>query len=375
MKRKKKKRQQSHLPLALRLLLTIVLFALAGGIIYLLILLGGRIRQKDLTRQEQTAMAIDLEEKAREEAARAEAERQAQAEEQARKEKEAEEAAKVSHAGDVELKAGYKLKSAKKMLALPPAEEVMSERYILVNLSNNRVILDKGGEDRIVPASMTKILTCLVAAEHIEDLDAPFTLTQEMEEYCLLNGGSAAGFRAGETVPVRDLFYGSILPSGGEAAVALATAAAGSHEAFVDLMNQKLEELGLADTAHFTNCVGLYDEDHYCTLRDMAVILKAAIENDWAREVLSTHDYETTHTEQNPDGLILHNWFLCRIEDYETAGEVVAAKTGFVDQAGMCAASYKVSNTGVPYICVTENTYSEWRSIYDHIYIYANDAP
>ena len=59
-------------------------------------------------------------------------------------------------------------------------------------------------------------------------------------------------------------------------------------------MNDKLEELGLADTAHFTNCVGLYDEDHYCSVYDMAMILKAAVQNDFARDVLSTHVYTTT---------------------------------------------------------------------------------
>ena len=73
-----------------------------------------------------------------------------------------------------------------------------------------------------------------------------------------------------ETVPVRELFYGTILSSGADAALGLATYVAGSQEAFVALMNEKLEELGIADTAHFTNCVGLYDEAHKCTVSDMA---------------------------------------------------------------------------------------------------------
>ena len=160
----------------------------------------------------------------------------------------------------------------------------------------------------------------------------------------------------GEEVPIRDLFYGTILPSGGESAVALATCAAGSQGYFVDLMNAKLEELGLSDTAHVTNCVGLYDENHYCTAYDMAMIMKAAVENDWCREVLSTKVHTTLATPQNPEGLILSNWFLRRIEDKDCGGEVLCAKTGYVEQSGDCAASYGISASGKPYICVSVNT-------------------
>ena len=217
---------------------------------------------------------------------------------------------------------------------------------------------------------MTKIMTVLVAAEHVTNLDDTFTVTGEMTSYSLSNGCSAAGFVDGEAVKIRELFYGTILPSGGEAAVALATYVAGSHEAFVELMNQKLQELGLSDTAHFTNCVGIYDENHYCTTTDMAMILKAALANDWAREVLSTKVYTTEVTPQNPEGIVLSNWFLRRIEDKDCGGTVVAAKTGYVAESGCCAASYAVSARGVPYICVTVNTYNDWRCIYDHVAMY-----
>ena len=100
------------------------------------------------------------------------------------------------------------------------------------------------------------------------------------------------------------------------------------------------------------------------------MILKAAIQNDWVREVLSTKVHTTAVTEQNPEGLILSNWFLRRIEDKDCGGDVICAKTGFVEQAGDCAASYEVSASGKPYICVTANTYSSWRCIYDHVALY-----
>ena len=107
---------------------------------------------------------------------------------------------------------------------------------------------------------MTKVLTILVAAEHISeaDLDDTFTMTQEITDYAYVNDCSTVGFLDGEKVPVRDLFYGTALHSGGDAAVGLATYVAGSQEAFVDMMNQKLEELGIADSTHFTNCVGAF---------------------------------------------------------------------------------------------------------------------
>ena len=177
------------------------------------------------------------------------------------------------------------------------------------------------------------------------------------------------GFLDGEEVPVRDLFYGTILPSGGDAAVGLATYISGSQESFVELMNDKLEELGLSDSAHFTNCIGLYDADHYCTAYDMAVIMKAAMENEMCREFLSAHTYTTAPTTQHPDGITISNWFLRKIEDKDMGGEVLCGKTGYVVQSRNCAVSYSRIQ-GTPYICVTIGATSNWRCIYDHVEIY-----
>lgn len=248
--------------------------------------------------------------------------------------------------------------------------EVLSTRALLIDWDTRSVVAQRGAGDRINPASMTKILTLLVAAEHVTDLDDTFTITREITDYSYSNDCSAVGFDDGETVTVRDLLYGTILPSGADAAAGLAFYVSGSLEGFVDLMNEKLDELGLSDTAHFTNCVGLYDENHYCTPYDMAVILKAAVENELCREVLSAHTYTTSPTELHPEGITISNWFLRRIEDKETNGEVVCAKTGYVAQSGSCAASYEVTDSGKHYICVTADTYSSWRCIYDHVAIY-----
>ncbi len=249
-------------------------------------------------------------------------------------------------------------------------EKVMSSYALLIDLDESRVVAQRGMRERISPASMTKILTVLVAAEHVTDLTDTFTITREITDYSYRNDCSAAGFGDGETVTVEDLFYGTILPSGADAAAGLAYYVSGSLEEFVVLMNEKIEELGLSESAHFTNCVGLYDENHYCTVYDMAVMLKAAVENDLCREVMSARRYTTSQTAEHPEGIELSNWFLRRIEDKDTKGEVVCAKTGFVDQSGSCAASYSISDSGKHYICVTANAHSSWRCIYDHVALY-----
>ena len=258
-------------------------------------------------------------------------------------------------------------------------EEIISSNIILVDESTDTIIAQKGAKDRIVPASMTKVLTVLVAAEHVseEDLDDTFTITLDITDYAYENDCSSVGFQRDEVVKVRDLFYGTILPSGGDAAVGLATYVAGSHEAFVELMNKKLEELGLSDTAHFTNCVGLYDDDHYCSVYDMAIIMKAALQNEFCKEVLSTRCYTTTPTEQHPEGITISNWFLRRIEDKdnESGGEVIAGKTGFVVQSGSCSVSYGIFANGTPYICATTGSSSSWQCIYDHVNIYTKYVP
>lgn len=253
--------------------------------------------------------------------------------------------------------------------------EVVSSYAILVDTQTGEIIAQRNAKTIINPASMTKVLTVLVAAEHVTDLDDTFTITQEITDYSYRNDCSVVGWEVGEVVTVKDLFYGTVLPSGGDAAVALAEYVAGSQEAFVELMNQKLEQLGLSSTAHFTNCVGLYDENHYCSVYDMAMILQAALDNPICREALSAKKYTTTFTEQHPEGLLISNWFLRRIEDKDAGGYVLAGKTGYVVESGSCAASCALDGEENEYICVTADSTSSWRCIYDHVEIYKTFLP
>lgn len=255
-------------------------------------------------------------------------------------------------------------------------KSVVSKNGIVIDVDNGTILAQKGGKKQIYPASMTKILTVLVAAEHVteEQMDDTVTITKEITDYCYANDCSAVSFAIGEKVKVRDLFYGTILPSGADAALGLAEYVAGSHKAFVNMMNEKLEEMGIADTTHFTNCVGLYNDKHYSTPYDMALILKAASENEWCQQVLNARKY-TIKTKKHKKGIFLSNLFLRRIEDKDTHSEVLYAKTGFVNQSGNCAASMAKDEDGHSYICVTAGSAGSWRCIYDHVELYQKYIP
>ena len=225
-------------------------------------------------------------------------------------------------------------------------DDIDSAYAVIMDLKTGKIIAGREYDTIMNPASMTKILTLLVAVENINlsrlDTDT-YEIHQGITDYVFTNQMSQVGFQIGDTPTIRSLLYGTILPSGADAALALAEYTAGSEEMFVKMMNKKLEELGISDTAHFTNVVGAYDEDHYCTALDMATILRAAIDNELCREVLSCHYYEVPPSGgEDSESIGISNWFLRRIEDKDTHGEVICAKTGYVGEAGFCAASYQV---------------------------------
>ena len=262
------------------------------------------------------------------------------------------------------------------------SEEIISKYGILVDVEEGAVMASRNPHDQMNPASMTKILTVLTAAEilGIEDESSPvledhFTITIEITDYSYVNECSIVGFDVDEIVSIRDLFYGTILPSGADAAVGLAVYVSGSQEEFVNRMNEKLEELKLSDTTHFTNCVGLYDENHYSTVYDIAVILKEASDNTFCRQVLSAHTYTTSLTEQHPEGIRVSNWFLRRIEDKDTYGEVLCGKTGYVKQSGSCAASLATDGSGREYLCVTAGSSGSWQCINDQTNLFQGFLP
>ena len=145
---------------------------------------------------------------------------------------------------------------------------------------------------------------------------------------------------------------------------------AGSEEAYAGLMNEKAQELGLT-TAHFADASGLHNEEHYCTVRDMAVILQAALDNPRCREVLTSVHHTSAATAQNPDGVAMTNKFLYRIQPQQTGNvSILAAKTGYTAQAMNCCVSYGIMENGREAICVTAHAWTGDYCIADHLALY-----
>ena len=233
------------------------------------------------------------------------------------------------------------------------------------------------------PASMTKMMTLIVAAEHAENLDDTFEMTTAITDPLFLENASVAGFLNGEQVTLRDLMYGLILPSGADCAVALALYTAGSEAAFADMMNEKVAELGLKNT-HFMNPTGLHDENQYSTCHEIALILEYALRDDFMRTVLSTYKYTTEKTPQHPDGITLYSTMQSRMYGNEAPGMfILGGKTGYTTEAGTCLASYAVKydkdtekeddlKSKTPgYIFVSAHGGNVWAPIFDAINMYA----
>lgn len=145
---------------------------------------------------------------------------------------------------------------------------IYSKAAIVKDLKNQKVLASKSPEERIYPASMTKIMTALVAIEEFEDLDKSIVIPVDEVLALYERGASMAGFKPGESVSVRDLLYGLMLPSGADCCMALACEIAGDEAGFVQKMNAKAKELGMTNT-NFVNASGLHDENHYSTVQDM----------------------------------------------------------------------------------------------------------
>lgn len=161
-----------------------------------------------------------------------------------------------------------------------------SPHAILLRADSGEVLAEKDADSTIYPASMTKMMTALLAIEANPDLDTPVTLPEEIFPALQAQNASLAGFQAGETATVRDLLYGAMLPSGAECCEALAREVSGSEEAFAARMNQKAAELGMTGT-HFCNPTGLHDPEHVSTVRDMARLTEAALQNETFRKLFT----------------------------------------------------------------------------------------
>lgn len=218
-------------------------------------------------------------------------------------------------------------------------EGLYSRQALLYDYTDNAIIAELGASDKVYPASLTKMMTVLVAIENIPDLDAKTTLSSAMFATLLEQNASIAGFSENESVCARDLLYAAMLPSGADGSIGLAELVSGSESAFAVLMNNKAKELGMKDT-HYVNVTGLHDPEHYTTAYDQLKLMKYAMKNDTFREVISTPSYTSSPTDIHPSGVTMRSTVFSGLSANGLDSSMfVGGKTGYTPEAGLCLAS------------------------------------
>ena len=252
-------------------------------------------------------------------------------------------------------------------------DKLNSTNAILIRLEDQTILMQKSSEEKIYPASLTKMMTAIVAIENLTNLQKEIQLTHYTFNGLYSANASMAGFQPGEKVRAIDLLYGVMLPSGAEACIGLADQIAGSEQDFVTMMNQKAADLGM-DNTHFENTTGLHNENHYTTVKDLAVLLSYALQNDTFREIFTSSRHSTQPTNKHPEGITFYSTMFEKLNNQNIiGGEILGGKTGYTDEAGLCLASLaKVGNQ--EYILITAGAkgdiYSEQYNITDALAVY-----
>ena len=225
------------------------------------------------------------------------------------------------------------------------ALDIYSENAILYNMNEDKILYEKNSEEKVKIASLTKIMTAILALENINDIKEKTIMPQEA--YYGLEGYVTSGIRLNEQITYEDLLYGTMLPSAADCANALAIKQSGSIDKFVELMNKKALELNMTNT-HFSNPVGI-DDDNYSTVNDIAILLKYALKNEEFYKIFTTKSYKTTNN------IMLKSTIIEKSEPYGiNVTNILGSKTGFTDDAGNCLASIaKINN--VKYLLITTN--------------------
>lgn len=212
----------------------------------------------------------------------------------------------------------------------PQGPAVWAESAVVMDLDSGTFLYSKNMDATKYPASITKILTTLIAIEHSRPSEKVTFSANAV--YGIEQGSSNIGIRLGENLTMEDCLYGMMLESANEVCVAVAEHISGSVDAFVELMNQKAASLGCTNT-HFTNPNGLPDENHYTTAHDMALIAQAAYNNATFRKVCQTTTYCIGTTNKCGEKRWLSNHHkMLPDRDYTYEG-CTGGKTGFTQAA------------------------------------------
>lgn len=205
---------------------------------------------------------------------------------------------------------------------------------IAMDVQQETILYQKNKDERMFPASMTKIVTVIVALEMIKDLNQTVVITKQDLDTIFETNASAAYFTVDETVTYKDLIYGAILPSGADATRALAFNLCGDLDTFINKMNEFVKKLKLENT-NFVNTTGIHDDNHYTTANDLAIIMQYALKNKDFKEALSTYAYQTSNG--------IHSWvntgmYFPKIYGVDIS-KIIACKSGYTEEASNCLAS------------------------------------
>lgn len=230
--------------------------------------------------------------------------------------------------------------------------QLHSQKVLLMKVDSGEVLYAQNEQTGIYPASLTKMMTAILALESIPDSNELIELENEDFLGLYEANASMAGFQPGEKVRAIDLIYGTLLSSGADCSVGLASHTAGSQEAFAERMNEKARELDMSHT-HFVNPTGLHDTDHYSTVSDLALLLRYALKNDTFRTIFTTSAYTTSPTAAYEEGIPLRSTMFHMLQEASLdQGPLLGGKTGYTNQAGLCLASLANVN-GEEYLLVT----------------------
>ena len=223
-------------------------------------------------------------------------------------------------------------------------KNLYSTNYIFLDADTGQVLSAKKQDEQISIASLTKMMTVLLAIENSSSLNQTVTITDEMIDGLYEEQASVAGYVTGDTATVLDLCYAAAIPSAADAANALAIQIGGSFEKFYQMMNDKAAQLGMDHTV-FKSAHGLDREGQYSTVEDVSKLLRYALQNPTFKEILSTKEHTTQATTYYPFGIPLAStiWAYADTYGYNLAN-LSGGKTGYTLQAGRCIAYWATVN-------------------------------
>ena len=225
-----------------------------------------------------------------------------------------------------------------------PDFSVSAGQAILIDGDTGKVLYEKAADQRAYPASTTKIMTALLTLETLEKYDSPIGQKVEVPAEAAGVEGSSLYLKAGENISIEDLLYGMMLVSGNDSAVALSCIIGGTQEHFIEMMNQRAKELGCSGT-HFINPNGLFDEEHYTTARDLAVITREAMKNKTFRKIVAAKEWNA----DRPDSTYRH--FTNKNKTVRQFDGGNGVKIGYTKASGRTLAA-SASRDGKNIICV-----------------------